>query len=432
MKRSALLKKTKVADAVKDCTDCGMKVITSLLRVRLYQNNNAQPVIQVGWPKKAWRPLNLALGVLAAPFENFTEQKEIIGMRNMMVVLAASLLMVGCANLSTIGRSHEPLKNTAIHLDAPQRLVIANEFGEVCAEPSPDALQAYASSFGLGFSAPSKESGSFAQALSASAGSIGLRTQSITLMRDALYRICELYYNGGITKGNAVQLLQRSQELSLGILAIEQLTGAVVAQQVNINTNSAATAAASINDIQKELDKAKADEGTKKTALDSAQTALDAQKKTVADKTTEATAAKANAKGTQDAIDDLSKNLTDAQTALENAIKNRVDSKLKVVDFEEQVTKGDKRANDLIQKVDKLHGETVAAEKAHQDAVKANKDPTKLADLEAKHKAADEAEKEAVTQRTQAQAKLKEAKEGLAAAKLAGQEHKQPSRRSSR
>lgn len=336
-------------------------------------------------------------------------------------VFAIALALAGCANLSTIGRSHEPLSNTAIHLDAPQRLVIANEKGWVCAEPSPDALQAYASSFGLGFSAPSKESGSFAQALSASAGSIGLRTQSITLMRDALYRICELYYNGGLTKENAVQLLERSQDLSLGILAIEQLTGAVVAQQVNINTNSAATAAASINDTQKELDKAKVDEVTKKTALDSAQTALDAQKKIVADKTTETTTAKTNAKGTQDAIDKLSENLTDAQKALESAINDRVSSKLQVVKFETQVTIWDDRAKGLIQQVDTLHGGTVAAEKAYQDAVKANKDPTKLADLDAKRKAADVAEKEVKTQLTQAQGKLTEAKDELDIAKLSAE-----------
>ena len=219
---------------------------------------------------------------------------------------AVSLALAGCANLNTVGRSTTlPNNGIAVHVDAPQRLAIANTSGWACAEPSPDALQAYASSFGLGFAAPSKESVSVAQALSAGSGSIGLRTQSITLMRDSLYRICEMYFNGAISKESAVQLLQRSQDLSLAILAIEQLTGAVVAQQVSLNTTNAATAAATINDTQKQLDRATADESAKKTTADEARAAAEAQKKVVADKTTDATVAKAKAKDTQAAIDRL-------------------------------------------------------------------------------------------------------------------------------
>lgn len=244
--------------------------------------------------------------------------------------------LVGCANLHTVGRSTSlPRDGVAVHLDASQRVVLtrsgpAPESGApqgaldqkhdrtvmlACAEPSPDAMQAYASSLGVGFAMPTKESVSIAQALSASAGSIGLRTQSITLMRDALYRICELYFNGAISKRATVQLLERSQDLSLGILAIEQLTGAVTAQQVAINTSSAATAAAAINDTQKELDKAKADEAGKKTAVDSAQTTLNTQKTDVAAKTDVALAAKEKAKKTQTQIDMLDAKLIEARKA---------------------------------------------------------------------------------------------------------------------
>ena len=151
------------------------------------------------------------------------------------------LALAGCANLNTVERQTTLAGGgVAVHLDAPQRVTISNSKGWACSEPSPDALQAYASSLGMGFGGPSAGSVSVAQALSASAGSIGLRTQSITLMRDALFRICELYFNGAINKEAAIQLLQRSQDLTLGVLAIEQLTGAVVAQQVMLTSSSAA------------------------------------------------------------------------------------------------------------------------------------------------------------------------------------------------
>ncbi|MBM3482652.1 MAG: hypothetical protein FJX66_05065 [Alphaproteobacteria bacterium] len=116
--------------------------------------------------------------------------------------------MGACANFESIGRrsnlpddgSHE---SRAIHLDAKQRLVFAKGGGDrdddpaaVCAEPSPDALSAIAASAGIGASVPSQGAASAAAALQTSAASIGLRTQSITLMRDALYRVCEAYYSG--------------------------------------------------------------------------------------------------------------------------------------------------------------------------------------------------------------------------------------------
>ena len=295
-----------------------------------------------------------------------------------------AIALAGCANMNTVERRTElPRNGKAIHLDAPQRIAVVNDKGWVCAEPSPDALQAYASSLGLGVASPSKDSVSIAQALSASAGSIGLRTQSITLMRDALYRICELYYNGGIDKNAALQLIERSQDLTLGILAIEQLTGAIVAHQVNLNTNSTAAAAASINDVQKELDKAKADESTKKTAADSAQAALDAQNKVVSGKTTEADAAKSKAKAIQAEIDQLTPALGDAQAVLEDAISGRLKKKLKAVALQAKIDNLSNREKTQQKQVDDLHKKSVAAENAYQEASKAEpKDSKKIEGLD--------------------------------------------------
>lgn len=69
-------------------------------------------------------------------------------MRTQIVTSLVMVSLAGCANLLTIERrSALPRHGTAIHLDAPQRIAYADKFGHVCAEPSPDALQAYASAF---------------------------------------------------------------------------------------------------------------------------------------------------------------------------------------------------------------------------------------------------------------------------------------------
>lgn len=137
---------------------------------------------------------------------------------------------------------------TAIHIDAKQRIVLAKP-GFACAEPSPDALSAYASSMELGIALPDQASASFAQALQESSASIGLRTQAITLMRDALYRICEVSYNDRLNQPQVMALLARTQDLTLAVLAVEQLTGAVTAEQVALggSANAAASAGLSTN-----------------------------------------------------------------------------------------------------------------------------------------------------------------------------------------
>ena len=162
-----------------------------------------------------------------------------------------SLVLTGCANLGTVSRTTRlPGQNLgtgkAIHLDAEQRLVFVNDLGRVCAEPSPDALTAFAAALGGGVSIPSQGAGSVSGAITEAAGSIGLRTQSISLLRDALYRVCEAYYNGQVSRPQVMLLLSRSQDLTAAIVAIEQLTGAVVANQVGLGGNSGANASATL------------------------------------------------------------------------------------------------------------------------------------------------------------------------------------------
>lgn len=190
--------------------------------------------------------------------------------------IAAMLLVVaavsGCANLSTIDRKTEmPAYGQAIHLDASQRVILTDKDGFACAEPSPDGLQSFASALGASVADPVAKAISLSTAYNASAASIGLRTQSITLMRETLYRLCEAARNKSLTSMDVAQLLQRSQDLTLAVLAIEQLTGAVVARQAMLTQGSNATASANVANTQAALDTAKKNEQIAKDALTAAQ-----------------------------------------------------------------------------------------------------------------------------------------------------------------
>ena len=179
----------------------------------------------------------------------------------MMVVL---LVLPGCAGLQTIDRTttiptghvktDETGDGVAIHLDAQQRLVLATARG-YCAEPSPDAMAAYAASLGVGITTEDRTA-ALTQALQNSTASIGLRTQSITLMRDALYRICEASANGSLSDWEVATLLHRSQDLTAVVLAIEQLTGAVVANQAILASSTYARASANLLNNQRYLNQA--------------------------------------------------------------------------------------------------------------------------------------------------------------------------------
>jgi hypothetical protein len=196
------------------------------------------------------------------------------------VAVIAITLLSACANLQTVDRvSQLSVSNgttnegQAVHLDAQQRLLIATARG-FCAEPSPDALAAYASALGFGISNPTKQAASLSNALSSNAGSIGLRTQSITLMRDALYRLCEAQQNGAIDDLQLAHLMTRSQDLTAVVLAIEQLTGAVVAPPIVLSPSPEASGTSALVANQELLETARKMEADATAAHASAAEAL--------------------------------------------------------------------------------------------------------------------------------------------------------------
>ena len=168
-------------------------------------------------------------------------------MRNWTLLCALGLTsqLTGCAYLTTY-KSDSRLGEgaaSALVLDMKTR-VVTNNHGVVCAEPSPDALSAVAGSASLS----GRTGGNAAAGLAESAAFTGLRTQSIQLMRDAMYRLCEGLASEKLSQDDYRSLMRRSQTTMLALLAIEQLTQPVVAGQVLLGTQSAASAGAGAGD----------------------------------------------------------------------------------------------------------------------------------------------------------------------------------------
>ncbi len=259
-------------------------------------------------------------------------------------VAVVGMALSGCANLSTIERTtpfdFNPDRNQsgkAIHLDAEQRLVIQKDFGAVCAEPSPDALTATAATLSGSVANSSDVNAALSSVLAETASSIGIRTQSIQLMRDALYRVCELYFSRALNDSQVMLLHQKYQDVMVAILAIEQLTGAVTPKAVGLNTSGQGEALSRSVDLG-----AAVREATER--VDEAEGALAAAKADVKAKTTERDRAKATFDGLPDdppepkaeaktALDAAEEALVAAQAAEESAKQTWEDEKKRLENY---------------------------------------------------------------------------------------------------
>jgi hypothetical protein len=192
----------------------------------------------------------------------------------------ATLAMTGCAAPPIHVRDSfkEASGVETLSLDAKQRVVIfttRNGRKITCAEPSPDALSAFSSNFGASLQNSAGTAASIAASMVESAASIGLRTQSIQLLRDGMYRSCEAYAAGGIDEAEYNRQQRRYQNLMLSLLAIEQISGAVVAQQVGLGRGESSVAVGkNADDAAAELTQAERDVANAREALTSAQSVL--------------------------------------------------------------------------------------------------------------------------------------------------------------
>lgn len=153
------------------------------------------------------------------------------------LVVCSIALLSGCANFSSIHRTLDTTEGKGVLIDVKQRAILAStktssETGKapytvVCAEPSPDALSAYAFDLAAAGKLSSGRALDIAFGSAESAAYIGLRTQSIQLLRDQFFRACEAYMNQAISSEEYNLLIRRYQKQTAALLAIEQLTGAL-------------------------------------------------------------------------------------------------------------------------------------------------------------------------------------------------------------
>ncbi len=185
----------------------------------------------------------------------------------LMATLILGVATTGCGTLSL--KEFTPVEGgpKTAFIDIKQRAVIAgrpagaaNKAAELvfCAEPSPDAI----SSLATEFAADAKYKDALAATLGFSqqeaASFVGLRTQTIQLLRDGMFRLCEGYLGGALSQSDFAWLSRRYQRNMVALLTIEQLTR--VAQiptigQVGQGMASAARSAAAIQGDLEELDK---------------------------------------------------------------------------------------------------------------------------------------------------------------------------------
>lgn len=276
-------------------------------------------------------------------------------MRMLQAVCFVGLVALsGCANLNSIHRNLDLIGPGAapegVAIDIKQRAILTNtRRGEtpgapgsyvVCAEPSPDALSAYVASLGAtGIplpapavpAGPSRDPFNVAGVAGETSASVGLRTQSIQLLRDLLFANCLTYLNGASSHEQYYALQRRSQNITLGLLAIEQLTGAVKADQASLNTSgSAATGADNVDKETEALKAAQSDLAAARKAEDTAVAALKAAAKNTGDqrkKVVEAQAAydKATSDGKKAAEDVLKAETVTLDGLMEDEAKAQIE-----------------------------------------------------------------------------------------------------------
>jgi len=154
----------------------------------------------------------------------------------LLPALTASILS-GCTlgNFNSIHREFDLDEHQSQWVDVKQRAIFVSKDGYnispsgtiICAEPSPDALAVYGASVAAEGGNPAGVSVNLQGGTQESGAAFGLRTQSIQLLRDNYYRLCEAYMSGAIGPWAYHMMLRRLETNTIAYLAIEQLTDAL-------------------------------------------------------------------------------------------------------------------------------------------------------------------------------------------------------------
>lgn len=168
---------------------------------------------------------------------------ELVRSITVSIAISAVGLTSGCSGV--IHKTSKIGHVSALSIDARQRIIISGTRSDgqdvVCAEPSPDAIVARASYLSAKASVAGKGNGQLGAGSAESAGSIGLRTQTIQLLRDGYYRVCEAYLNGAIGAIAYRSILRHIDTFMIALVAIESLGGVVAAPAIVVGTSGKLT-----------------------------------------------------------------------------------------------------------------------------------------------------------------------------------------------
>lgn len=220
----------------------------------------------------------------------------------------------------------------AVFMDAKQRSLYAvtrtvekkdnatveDIFRGYCAEPSPDTMSALASSLGVDLNIKDEKKAAMSHSISEAVSNIGVRTAAIQALRDMMYRNCEAFALGGISPSGIETLQRRFQSTMVGLIAIEQLTGAVRAPQVSLSSSSSIGAADAIQSLSDKLI-------TAQMSLDLAKKEKQQAKETLSTKTEAVSSIENDINANTAKVDELEKieNRTDPQNEELESLKSK-------------------------------------------------------------------------------------------------------------
>jgi len=141
-----------------------------------------------------------------------------------ILITTVCIALCSCTIHKTGGHGKGP---QAFAVNAKQRFLVAKESKDsvhkFCAEPSPDVFSAISAAIEASGGSNDKARADMKLALSEAASSIGSRTETIQLLRDAMYRICELTMNGDMLPEEAAELHRRYYKSMVTLAAVAAL-----------------------------------------------------------------------------------------------------------------------------------------------------------------------------------------------------------------
>lgn len=200
------------------------------------------------------------------------------GIIRILVVSGVALLTAGCvihkevdfpdgAHILSIDARQRQILSTSvpakyIEKDGTIKLDAEAKVHRFCAEPPPDVFSALAGSLAasvdtaLTGTTVQKLGGKLSAAFSENAATIE-RTQVINAVRESMYRTCERFMNGAISREELIIQAARDQRTMVQLLAIEQLTGVYRGRATALTTLAKAATAGLGEDSLKILDAAR-------------------------------------------------------------------------------------------------------------------------------------------------------------------------------